>query len=203
MYELAIRHSLGRPVVIVAEIGTILPFDVAGDRVVFYVNDMQGSRELFERLQATIRDALSETQPDNPVYRAVPDLVVQRPRSAQDVRVDVLSQIEHIDQRLAEVLFNQRNPPWLSQKSPPSSYFTVTVIVKVDASEGATRQLAEEISKYPGLGASNVSGSQPPYLLEFQGVPIQQFGDLQWLLIHRRRTGVDLRSFEVTFQPET
>lgn len=46
MYELAFRHSTGKPVITIAENGTMIPFDVIDARTIFYAYDPYGMGEL-------------------------------------------------------------------------------------------------------------------------------------------------------------
>jgi hypothetical protein len=54
MYELGFRHTIGSPVIIIAEKGTKLPFDTYSERALFYTTDPAGilkaRRELREYL---------------------------------------------------------------------------------------------------------------------------------------------------------
>ena len=50
MYELALRHSLGKPVIMIAEKGTPLPSDIVMERTIFYQNDARGVIELRENI---------------------------------------------------------------------------------------------------------------------------------------------------------
>lgn len=72
IYELAFRHSLGKPVISIAEYGTGLPADIISNRTIFYKNDVKGTLELkeeiikaeseidFEKLSSPIYDMLKE-----------------------------------------------------------------------------------------------------------------------------------------------
>ena len=51
MYELAFRHCLGKPAIMIAEAGTNLPSDIIMERVIFYQNDAQGVLELRKALE--------------------------------------------------------------------------------------------------------------------------------------------------------
>ncbi|GEM_PF-4502992 len=78
MYELAIRHCIGLPLVVIAREGTDLPFDVVQERTIFYHNDMHGVVELIGRLDSAI-DKIHElgVGADNPVTRARQSKIVK------------------------------------------------------------------------------------------------------------------------------
>lgn len=50
MYELAVRYSFGKPVIVIAEMGTKLPFDVIDENTAFYINDPAGAAELRKKI---------------------------------------------------------------------------------------------------------------------------------------------------------
>ncbi len=61
MYELALTHCFNKPLIIIAEDGTDLPFDIINERTLFYKYDPEG---VFE-LQADLRNAITELQGNN------------------------------------------------------------------------------------------------------------------------------------------
>lgn len=67
MYELAFRHSLGKPAIMIAESGTNLPSDIIMERVIFYHNDAQGVLDLREAL-AQAESEIDFSKIGSPIY---------------------------------------------------------------------------------------------------------------------------------------
>lgn len=78
MYELALRHAIGKPVICIAENGTYLPFDTNDARTIFYSNDMKGAFELKEMLKKFV-EKIDYTQEvfDNPITNAVTAIKIE------------------------------------------------------------------------------------------------------------------------------
>ncbi|WP_420128903.1 hypothetical protein [Longimicrobium sp.] len=103
MYELAVRHAKRLPVVIVAERGTKLPFDVADERTIFYTNDMAGVLELAGNLRRISVSAMEDQQPDNPVYRGAQALVM-REVAATDADQFILERLDRLEALMVRVV---------------------------------------------------------------------------------------------------
>lgn len=67
MYELAFRHSLGKPVILIAEKGTGLPSDIISERTIFYENDAKGTLELKDKIRNAEREIDFE-KTSSPIY---------------------------------------------------------------------------------------------------------------------------------------
>lgn len=71
MYELAIRHSFGKPVIVIAEKDTKLPFDVIDENTIFYINDPAGAYDLKQKLIKFERSISFEKEDYGPVYKLI------------------------------------------------------------------------------------------------------------------------------------
>lgn len=100
MYELGVRHAARLPVVTLAEEGTDLPFDVADERTLFFVNDMAGVEELRPRLQEAVLSAVKEKEPDNPVYRAWKSAILKSTMSSGSPERAMFERLEAIESML-------------------------------------------------------------------------------------------------------
>lgn len=67
MYELAFRHSLGKPVIMIAELGTSLPSDIIMERTIFYQNDAQGVLELKKAIEKA-ESEIDFSKVGSPIY---------------------------------------------------------------------------------------------------------------------------------------
>jgi hypothetical protein len=103
MYELAVRHAAKLPSVIIAEAGTILPFDIADERAIFFVNDMAGVEELKPRLVNAVKDALTNREVTNPIYRVVAAKVIREMQTTSDADKFILNRLDAIQERIVSL----------------------------------------------------------------------------------------------------
>ncbi|WP_146742483.1 MULTISPECIES: hypothetical protein [Halomonadaceae] len=78
MYELGIRHSTGKPVILICENGTDLPFDMYDQRTIFYSDDMQGGLDLSQKLKGLLgsKDGV-ESNAYNPVISKAKENIIE------------------------------------------------------------------------------------------------------------------------------
>lgn len=77
MYELALRHSLEKPVIMIAEKGTPLPSDIVMERTIFYQNDARGVIELRENIAAAEKE-IDYDKTESPIYNVLHDVLKDR-----------------------------------------------------------------------------------------------------------------------------
>lgn len=97
MYELAVRHAKGTPVICIAENGTKLPFDISSERTIFYFNDMFGVEKLKSELSEMVESALKDKTQDNPIYRADREFKLREALIKNEDKNDISYLIDKID----------------------------------------------------------------------------------------------------------
>jgi len=127
MYELAVRHAARLPIVVLAENGTRLPFDISDERTIFYSNDMEGVEELKPTLKSAILSALSDKEPDNPIYRAVESNIMKEVVKHKPEQY-MMEQLAKIDAKLNAVINETRNVPTLGGLSSALKLSTLAAL---------------------------------------------------------------------------
>lgn len=107
MYEVSLRHAARKPLVIMCEEETALPFDINDQRAIFYKNDMAGAVEIKNELVKKVQAAISDTNIDNPIYKVVKDNMIEKMINQDPTATipaeAVLSRMESFESGLNEV----------------------------------------------------------------------------------------------------
>lgn len=101
MYELAVRHAVRKPVVVIAEQGTNLPFDVYAERTVFFTEDFFGLEEFKPALRSAAEKAIAESESDNPIYRVAQFKIMKEASHGQ--ALDVVTLLQQMSERIDEI----------------------------------------------------------------------------------------------------
>lgn len=101
MYELAVRHSVRKPLIQICEKGTKLPFDINEERTLFFTNDMAGVVEVKENFKFMVEEAMEDKEPDNPVYRATEEHMILKAVEKQDPeKFNLLKRMDEIEDNI-------------------------------------------------------------------------------------------------------
>lgn len=100
MYELAVRHAIAKPLVMLAEEGTNLPFDIVDQRTIFYKNDMLGAVQLKDDLINFVQSSIANTKVENPLINMIQENnalsnVTSIGKSAVELIIDRLDRLEN------------------------------------------------------------------------------------------------------------
>jgi hypothetical protein len=116
MYELAVRHAVRLPVICIALNETKLPFDILAERTIFYENDMAGCEELKEKLNKVVKQAVKDTEPDNPIYRVAKATIMKDVAKSDDMQKYILERLESLDRKINTISHRKRAKPSLYNK---------------------------------------------------------------------------------------
>lgn len=139
MYELAVRHCAAKPVVILAEFGTNLPFDVSAERTVFFANDMHGSVDLAPLLHSAIKAAHTDSGMDNPVYRSASTKIMLE-ATTDDAQKFIINKLEKIESSVSEIRSGRL------EKNVPSTY-----VVDMKGKIESIKDIVKAISDWVGV----------------------------------------------------
>jgi hypothetical protein len=142
MYELAARHATGRPVVVLAEVGTALPFDVSDERTIFFTNDMAGVEEVRPLFKAMVEAAMRDQTPDNPIYR-VRQAAVMRDVMAKAPERYIVDQLEVVQQQLRRLTIQRSSLDTLLRSVRPDPRLTLDEVIV----QGAQEQIDQFLEK--------------------------------------------------------
>lgn len=104
MYELAVRHALKKPVIMIMEKGDIkLPFDVINERTIFYTNDAEGVLDLRDKIKIA-EENIEINKVSNPIYDALNTYV-----SDEILIKDIEKKVNEDDANVLKVILNKIN----------------------------------------------------------------------------------------------
>ncbi len=109
MYELAIRHATGKPIIIVCQNGTPLPFDIIDQRTLFYDDSISGVAKLRNGLKNMINEPLNIERIDNPIYTITESLGLRdalRTNKNGKALEFILNQIESLEKKVGFMEMN-------------------------------------------------------------------------------------------------
>lgn len=103
MYELAVRHAARKPVIIMAEEGTRLPFDITDQRTIFYADTLSGVEFAKAELRKKIGFALNDENPDNPIYAYLENAELFKKVADSDFNQSVLNMLVSLNEKVSSV----------------------------------------------------------------------------------------------------
>ncbi len=108
MYELAVRHAVKLPLVMLAEFGTELPFDVKDQRTIFYSDTYVGVEACKKQLEAAINLLLGDNyEPENPIYDAIETNQIIKNIAPESKEEYLIKRLDNIESALGVLVKNK------------------------------------------------------------------------------------------------
>ena len=100
-YELAVRHAVGKPVILMGAIGDTIPFDLAAQRVIFYNLDPDNIVEAKEELTRQISSVESKKFiVDSPIESSI---ALEQPKTNNDKQGRIEAILENLSIQLRRI----------------------------------------------------------------------------------------------------
>jgi hypothetical protein len=123
-YELSVRHGALLPVVLIAQEGTKLPFDISQSRVIFFDHtDLSSAGKARDELQAQIKASLSGT-PDNPISDGMRLAELQAGNVEEQTLAAVLDRLQRLS-RTTEEIDRRLHQAEMSKFEPSSKHVVI------------------------------------------------------------------------------
>lgn len=199
MYELAVRHAIRKPVVTIAEEGTILPFDISDERAFFYKNDMAGASELIPRLEIAIEEAMRETISDNPIYRATDSILIKESTEIPSIERTLMGRLDNIESIISELVkksIKNTNTDYLDSNAKFNKMISLDgVLFKVNSDEENLYDFIKHlmsIDNIKNVVEVNSSNEKNEAWKEYVILPIRRNVNLNSILKTAHEFGVNL-----------
>jgi hypothetical protein len=104
MYELAVRHAVKKPIIIMAEKGTKLPFDLVDQRCIFYEDSLHGVEIAKEILENFLQNSLTDNEVNNPIYDSIKEQqIIQKVITSDDPSQYLFSRLDRIERFIQNI----------------------------------------------------------------------------------------------------
>lgn len=159
MYELAVRHCVGLPIIVLAENGTRLPFDISDERTLFFENDMAGVVDLGPRLAIAVEAAMSLEEADNPVLRVTGSKALRESVETDDAQSFLIKKLDYIESFIGEVKSGAMSTNFSKVASAPGQSWLYEI--DMEGGEDNCDKARKAIGMMPGVTQILVTKNTP------------------------------------------
>ncbi|WP_259065260.1 hypothetical protein HDF24_01100 [Mucilaginibacter sp. X4EP1] len=147
MYELAVRHAVKKIVIIMAEKGTKLPFDLVDQRCIFYEDTLHDVEITRAKLDEFLSTALTDQAITNPIYDSIKEDTILKTISGNEDPIQyVLARLDKIEKLIFGISQN-------STKSQINDTSYGSARFKIFHKELSGEMLLENIADYLNINA--------------------------------------------------
>ena len=135
MYELAVRHAVQLPVVLIAEEGTKIPFDIGDQRTTFFTNDVYGIEEFKPELKKKIQRTLEQEKYENTISRVVERESIIKEITDEDPTKFLVNRINNIEEMMGQILKQTKHVSYLTSPGHALEEYSPPVHARLDQME--------------------------------------------------------------------